>query len=215
MGKVSKKEHTVTNVEVAVYALGALGGAEKAVFSEDVAAKCYELMPSSFCWRLEQYRNRGWPDKYVVKTALEDAKKLDQGALVGGSYALDQARDGWRITEKGAKWLRENQERIEKALHLKHSSIPKRDAERFVRQIRDQFLFKEFQGNKEIGAGEKYQFTDMLSCSPDAPVEVIERKFQRMCATAELVQDQGIIQFLEACRASFIPTSPELGGGVR
>lgn len=69
------KTNEISNVDVAVYILATLGGAEKTVYSEHIAAKCYEVAPGRFSWRLPDYREKGWPDKYIVKTALEDAKK--------------------------------------------------------------------------------------------------------------------------------------------
>src|SRR5687767_12516037 len=98
------RNEDITNVDIVVYALAILRGAERTVHSEDIAAKCYELAPSRFSWRLAAYRDKGWPDKYIVKTALEDAKK-EHSALVEGAYTLDTAKDGWRLTPKGASWF--------------------------------------------------------------------------------------------------------------
>ena len=88
------KPSEVSNVDIVVYVLGLLGGAEKTVYSEEVAAKCYEVAPTRFSWRLPAYRAKGWPDKYVVKTALEDAKKDKYGALVDGGYPHTHRRRG-------------------------------------------------------------------------------------------------------------------------
>lgn len=198
-----KKPSDLTNVDIVVYAVAALGGAERTVSSEEIAARSYELAPSRFSWRRPEYREKGWPDKYVVKTALEDAKKPEYGALVEGVYALDLAKDGWRLTAEGAKWFQGNCSRIESALKIKQLTIPRKDADRFKRRLRDEPLFKEFLKARKVEASSVYAFTDMLRCSPDASPDVVAMKFGRMKTMAELIQDPDISEFLTACAASF------------
>ena len=110
------KANDITKVDVVVYALASLGGVHSTVHTEDIAAKCYKLAPSRFSWSLEKYRSCGWPDKYIVKTALEDAKKDKYGSLVEGAYALELAKDGWWLTPEGAVWMKRSQKRIERSL---------------------------------------------------------------------------------------------------
>ncbi len=198
-----KKAVDLTNVDIVVYAIATLAGAERTVYSEDIAARSYELAPSRFSWSQPMYRKKGWPDKYAVKTALEDAKKPEYGALVEGVYARDLAKDGWRLTPEGAKWFRDKRQRIEATLKVKHSEIPKKDVDRFKRQLRQAPLFHAFLKARKVEAASEYKFTDMLNCSPDASSEVVAMKFGRMKAMAELVQDPDISEFLAACTASF------------
>lgn len=195
---------------IVVYVLAVLGGAERTVYSEDIAAKCYELEPSRFCWRLEKYRERGWPDKYIAKTALEDAKKEEYGRLVEGSYALDLSRDGWRLTPSGGKWFLDQRERVERSLGLSLGSLPLRDAERFLRQFRAEPMFQRYFTNRSLDGLTRYDLTDFLSCAPDAPADVITRKFDRLRAMAELSRNQGVLEFLDACVRFF----PELKVGT-
>jgi hypothetical protein len=203
MKTVTAKNTDITNVEIVVYVLAMLGGAERTVYSEDIAAKSYALAPSHFSWRRKQYRERGWPDKYVVKTALEDAKKPEYGATVEGRYALELAKDGWKLTAAGVKWLRENAQRIEAALNVKRPEIPKKEALRFMRELRGQALFKEFLKSQKVEASSTYLFTDMLNCTPDAAPDVVASKFGRSLTMAELVQDADISSFLKACAVAF------------
>jgi hypothetical protein len=199
------KANEISNVDVAVYILATLGGAEKTVYSEHIAAKCYEVAPARFSWRLPDYREKGWPDKYVVKTALEDAKKDEYGALVDGAYALDVAKDGWRLTTKGAVWFKENRDRVERqmGLHTEHSSVPKRDAQRFLRQMHGESLYRAYCKGGLDGAT-RFAFTDMLNCSPDASEDAVVSKFKRLRAMAELVGDREIVVFLDACKRKFL-----------
>ena len=198
-----QKPNDLSNVDIVSYVLAILGGTERSVFSEDIAARCYELAPARFSWRHEEYRKKGWPDKYITKTALEDAKKPEYGSLVEGGYALDLAKDGWRLTLAGVKWFQENSKRIASALNVRASSLPKKQAERFSRQVRGQPLFKKFLSTRAVEATSIYQFTDMLNCSPDAAPDVLRAKFQRLRALAELVEDGEISNFLGACAAAF------------
>lgn len=197
------KTAVVSNVDIVVYVLTMLGGAERTVYSEDIAAKCFEVAPSRFSWRLPAYRDKGWPDKYIVKTALEDAKKDEYGALVEGAYALDTAKDGWRLTPKGARWLKESHGRVEKEIGLERPPIPKKDVERFKKQIEGQPLFKRFLKTRELSESTIYEITDMLNCSPDAPRDLIARKFSRLQAMAELVKNEDVVEFLSACASKF------------
>jgi len=193
----------ISNIDVAVYALARLGGAGRNVYSEDVAALCYELAPSRFGWRLEKYRKRKWPDKYVVRFALEDAKKPENGALVEGVYAVDLTKDGWRLTPGGVRWLQSARKRVETALRLGGSALPRRDAHHFKRQVRNQELFKRFVNTGTVDSANVYLFADLLTCSPDAPVEVVSAKFRRVQAMAELMRDRIVLTFLEACAHAF------------
>lgn len=205
-----KSTVALTNIDIAVYVLATLGGAERTVYSEDIAARSYELAPSKFSWRQQIYREKGWPDKYIVKTALEDAKKPEYGGLVEGAYANDLSKDGWRLTPEGAKWFRHNCQRIESALNVKQPAIPRKDADRFKRRLREEPLFKEFLKTRKVEARSVYAFTDMLNCSPDASPEVVAMKFSRMRAMAEFVQDPDVSEFVAACAASFPRFSPSM-----
>ena len=201
---------SITNVDVVVYALAILGGAEKPVYSEDIAVKCYELAPSRFSWQFPRYREKGWPDKYIVKTALEDAKKSKNGGLVEGSYALEITRDGWRLTPRGANWFKESKSRIEKEIGIAGSNIPKRakeEIERSMQAVAKHPLYKKYLENGSLEGSTIYELTDMLNCSPDAPIELITRKFQRLRSMAELMDKKDVIVFLELFYATF----PQLG----
>ena len=105
------RKSEVTNVDVVLWALAQAGGATRKVPSEEIAAEAHSIAPDRFSWQLPKYRVRGWPDKYIVKTALEDAKKKENGGLVTGDYANDLAKDGWTLTSRGARWIIDNAER--------------------------------------------------------------------------------------------------------
>lgn len=205
MPKKPRSPESVTNVEVAVYVTATLGGAEKRISSEHIAAKCFALDPPRFSWRMAEYR--GWPDKYIVKTALEDAKKQEYGYLVDGAYNLDSAKDGWRLTHNGATWFRDNNERIEQHFGVAPPASNK-DQKRILRQIHEQPLYRSFLKTRSLADVSRYAFTDMLNCSPDASADVIALKFQRLFASAQLGGDDAAIGFLAACSERFADLMP-------
>ena len=203
------KTTTLTNVDIVVFALSRLGGASRVVFSEDIASEAFTLASERFAWQLPQYRECRWPDKYIVKTALEDAKKGEYGALVEGSYANDTSKDGWRLTAQGARWLVERGEFISQQLDLPGQDVPslaRRERNRFLKRIRSNELYQLY-GSGNLSSASHYQFTDMLSCSPDAPKEIVTAKFQRLSSMAELSKDSSIIDFLTACGDQFCVAS--------
>ena len=196
------KSDALSNVDVAVYALAILGGAEKTINTEQIAAKCFELAAARFSWVLPAYRCK-WPDKEIVRTALEDGKKEANGALVQGKHARDTSKDGWRITPKGVEWIKKNKTRIAKALKQKVPTLPKREAERFTKRLRADTAFKHFKETGSLYGVSSYMFTDMLGCAPDASNDIIGEKFSRLFATVKLVNDVDLIRFLEACERTF------------
>ncbi len=199
---LNDKSDALSNVDIAVYALAILGGAERIIHTEQIAAKCFELANVRFSWVLPAYRGK-WPDKEIVRTALEDGKKEINGALVQGKHARDTSKDGWRITPRGVEWITKNKGRIAKALKQKTPSLPKREAERFARKLRTDISFKHFKETGSLDGVSSYMFTDMLGCAPDASNDIIGEKFSRLFATAKLVNDVELIKFLEACEGTF------------
>jgi len=203
---MTKSTKAITNVDVVVVALARTGGAAKKVFSEVVAAEAYRLDPNRFGWQLQEYRAKGWPDKYIIKTALEDAKKLEYGALVQGRYANDTTKDGWTLTAPGAEWVAEHATRVAEQLRDARTRtgdrLPDRERARFLKQLKNQALFKRYRAG-HLTSATPYEFTDMLSCSPDAPPDVIGAKFDRLRRLAYLTNDPDAIAFLAECAQQF------------
>jgi hypothetical protein len=203
-----RSPESITNVDIVVYATAALGGAEKRVASEHIAAKCFALDPSRFSWRLAEYRK--WPDKYIVKTALEDAKKEEYGFLVDGAYNLDPAKDGWRLTHHGASWVRQNGARLEQHFgsEVAAKTVTAKEQGRILRRIHEEPLYRHFTQHRELSGVSQYGFTDMLNCSPDASPDVVVLKFRRLFASAQLTGDDDAITFLRACAERFSALIP-------
>jgi hypothetical protein len=85
------KQHS--QAEVVTFAVYNLGGAQKAIDTEDVAVEAHRLAPGRFSWRR-------YPDQInleLIRVYLSDAK-LKHDLLMGSG------KTGWRLTQHGLKW---------------------------------------------------------------------------------------------------------------
>jgi len=198
------KDAIQSNLDVVVYALGQLGGSAQKVSTEHIAHESFKLSPNRFSWILQEYRHI--PDKYVSKTALEDAAKRKYGALVHGKYARDQSRDGWMLTPAGVRWLEENGERIAKALTQFAPHNPKLsplEVKRFKSRMAKDRAFQIFMATGTLDEVSHYMLADMLQASPDARRDVLQRKYDHLLSTAQLARDNDILAFLQTCGRHF------------
>jgi hypothetical protein len=174
------------------------------VFTERIAHESFKLSPDRFSWTLQEYRDI--PDKYVVKTTLEDAAKKKYGALVHGQYAREQSRDGWVLTPAGIRWLEENAGRIGKGLGQATSDRPKLpplDVKRFRSRMAKDRSFQIFRATGSLDEVSPYMVADLLQASPDARRDVLRQKFNHLLSIAQLAGDNDVLAFLQACRKHF------------
>jgi hypothetical protein len=193
----------VKSMHIAVYALSLLGGSHQKIHTEDIAQKCVEIAPDRFKWELYKY-----PDKELVRKALFHASERKNGSLVVGRSGIEQRgklRDGWQLTPAGAAWLRTHEELLQTSATTKSPEvIPKREAERLLKKLRSETALQLFATARDLSEVSPYMFTDLLNCCPDAPLEIIKRKFDRLLANAQLIGDQHILEFLKACEVRFV-----------
>lgn len=204
--KKERSRNELSNIDIALFALYKLGGISKKIHTEFIAWEAYQLAKERFSWRLPEFREKGFPDKTPVRFALEQAKKKEYGRLVTGRAGGDINRpelEGWRFTPHGAEWIKQNESRISKALKQTAPDLPKLVAERFVKQLKNDHCFISFSKSRNLDEVSSYMFTDMLACAPDAPKEIIRQKFEQFLATAKLVKDKRILEFLETCETKF------------
>jgi len=198
-------EKQLSNVDIALFALYKKGGISQKVHTEEIAWEAFQLAKERFSWRLPKFRQMGFPDKSPVRFALEQAQKQENGGLVSGRSGGDAGGEleGWRLTSQGASWIKENESRILEALQQVAPTLPKREAGRFVRKVRNMSFFKYFQEKGNLDDAPQYMFTDMLVCAPDASKTIIKQKFDQLCSNAELVNDIEILSFVNACKERF------------
>lgn len=201
---LSKNE--LSNLDIALFALYKLGGISKKIHTEYVAWEAHQLAKERFSWRLPEFREKSFIDKTPVRYALEQAKKKEKGRLVtgiaGGDYGKPEL-EGWRFTPEGAEWIKKNESRILDALKQEAPDLRKREADHFIRRLKNDPCFVSFKKNGRLDDVSSYMFTDMLACAPDASKEIIKQKFKRLLTTANLANDKEILKFLEACAIKF------------
>lgn len=198
------KESSITNVEIAVYALYQLGGIDKKIHTEKICYKSYQLSRKRFSWRLPEFSR--FPDKETVRIALMDAAKEKYGELVQGRSGVESTgkeTDGWFLTPKGAKWILENQDRLERELDLTSGGTNRPDALRIKKRFYQDQAFKKYLQFGNLGTVSQYDFTDMLNCTPDANKLTIQKKFERLKTQASVIDDEMIQNFIKACNEKF------------
>lgn len=105
MKKAPQKSLTksASQTEVVTLATYLLGGAQRAIDTEDIAVEAHRLAPGRFSWKK-------YPDQInleLIRVYLSDAKKSDKGELLIGS-----GRTGWRLTQRGLKWAQQAAQNI-------------------------------------------------------------------------------------------------------
>lgn len=196
----------LSNLDVALYALYKLGGATKKIHTEFIAWEAYKLSEERFSWTLSEFRKLGFPDKTTARYALESAKKEK---LVKGRAGRDKGgsqSEGWQFTPLGVEWFTKNEQRISEGLKQEKPislELPKHQAERFIKKINSEKIFKLYKDKMSVEEASIYDFTDMLNCSPDASKDVIRQKFDLLKNTALSINDQEIRLFLEKCEDKF------------
>jgi hypothetical protein len=103
MKKTPEKRLTkeASQAEVVTLAVYRLGGAQRAIDTEDVAVEAHRLAPGRFSWKKH-------PDQInleLIRVFLSDAKNKNE--LVIGS-----GRTGWRLTQRGLKWAEQLSEMV-------------------------------------------------------------------------------------------------------
>src|SRR3990170_3637674 len=99
MEKVDMKILTKSSIrqfELTALAVYMLGGTTRAVDTEDMAKKCYELAPTLFSWQ----KHKDQINLELVRVSLSGTKKQKNGALLIGS-----GREGWRLSTSGLDWI--------------------------------------------------------------------------------------------------------------
>lgn len=192
------KADAVTNVEVVVYALAELQGADRPVHLERIAHKAHELVPGSFRWDLEEFSNL--VDKDKVRVSLSDAEKVEKGAMVEGVGATKKGQskrsDLWRLTSSGAVWVLENQQRIHTALAGPTPRFKKGKAGALRSRVKSNPLYEEFDRSGTVSPN-FYAFTDLLECSPDAADSVITQRLDELRAQIQMLEDETLLGFLD------------------
>jgi hypothetical protein len=186
------------NVGIAVYALRILGGAARFVHGEDVALKCFELVPERFSWR----KYPQYPDAAPARFALEDAKKAKYGSLASGNRTK-----GWKLTPSGVNYAEAVRMQVE-TLSGQRGTRSRGDRQGF-RDVENHGAYSRFLQTNSVDTLEFHELTTILRCPVDTPHELLRDRLQSLGAKAKDGGRSDIVAFLEAAAEKF---ANEMGG---
>lgn len=191
---------SLSNVEIAVYALYLLGGWRERIHTEDIALKCYEIAPSKFSW----IKYPKYPEYNTAYLSLGDAKKPKYGALVDGESERNKKKGsigGWKLTLKGVEWIENNKARLELALG-QHATIGKRlDVDRKMRELLNSIAYQKFLKNRSnISHAE---FAESLVCTVNTSAEILNERLDQLYSTAETLKKDEVKLYVQYCREFF------------
>lgn len=190
----------ITNVEILTYVVADLGGLERPVHLEHVAARSFELLPGSFRWDLDEFST--YIDKDKVRASLTDAEKPSHGSLVRSvgvtKSGHSKKTDYWRLTTAGGEWVSEHGAEIADALHAPRPRLKKGRARDLRQRVENSALFARF-AKEGVVEYSPFDFADLLECSPDAKNRVVAERFDALRSQIVLLSDAELEEFLSKC----------------
>ena len=193
---------TLSNKDIAVYALYVLGGWRKRIHTEDVALKCYQLAPSKFSWvKYPQY-----PDVAPTRFILEKVKEPENGALVKGESERKRTAKsigGWMLTAAGVQWIKGNKSRIEHYLG-EHTPVGDRvSRDRRLKELLKSIAYKRFMDYGEKAGISHADFAESLVCTVNTRAEVLKDRLDLLYSTAEELGREEVKNYVNFCRKKF------------
>lgn len=189
-----RRQMSLKNEDIAVFALYSLGGISRKVHLEEVAKECHRLAPDRFGWEMRQFKDFG-PDKRAGYYALADAKKRQ---LVRSTGTRSNGGEKFEITSKGVKWIERNGQQIANALNSKRAINPKKQMREILKNIKNDQAFQRFIADGSVDKLSIYDLVDFLGSSYETSPTRIRKKFAEMKEKAELTEDPQIIAFIRA-----------------
>ena len=208
-----EKTFSLSNITVAVYVLFILGGWHRRVHTEDIAVKCFELVPTRFSW----VKYRQYPDLLTVWYALSDAEKARYGKLVIGGSERKRGKGtdgatGWRLSDNGIEWIKANKERIEAALFGSKPPQNRLTEERRLKSLMNSSAFKKYLAAGRESDISHAEFCESLICTVNTKPEILSERIEQLHSAAIMLNQDSIKQYLDFCRKHF---SRQLSGGIR
>lgn len=193
-------DQEMSNMEIAVFVLHQIGGAQRHIHTEDVALECYRLFPSKFSW--EKYPEH--PDAEPARHGLFDASRAKYGRLTRGNKKI-----GWMLTPAGVDRARELMPLIS---NLKGTDVriraTRQEEDRFLNALEKHPALQQFAKTGDFEGIRPHQIASFLQCSLDSGVEVMRRRAEQIQSRAYDKGRQVIIDFMAGCRQQY----PELFG---
>lgn len=181
--------------------------------TEDITLKCFELSPASFSW----VKHTDFPDKDIVRVALTDARKVQNGGLVEGRAGQNRGlaaktlrrpiEDGWMLTSAGLAWIEQNRMALQAVVGGTQLKEHRQKVLRRLRRLRASRLFAEFVDCPERFAPMLGQIAELLKCRVDAEPEVWRQRFDTIRRQAETSDQKDISDFINRCEQAYVVQS--------
>lgn len=192
-----------TNKDIVLFALYEVGGAERAVHTENVAARVFEYPLGRQRYRWERFE---YPDKERVARELRRLKQYKGISYVTGHVnigAVSDRTDGWMLTADGVDRVNAVKETLQTKLgsatgtHSKYAEVALRQ------RLLATSCYKGYLSDPTLKSARDHDLTDMLFCLPDAPAARIKAAHERLLAQAKAVSAQDLVDFLGIVRQRF------------
>lgn len=189
-------ERELTNIDVALFALFRLGGAERPIDTEEIAIECWNLVRERFCWK----KYPQYPEIEPARSALFDAAKLKNGKLVRGS----KKKTGWSLTIAGIDYVRSRLSLLE-AVAAGATIVASRHTEldRYFALLEKEPAYKKYVQAGSCETVEPHEFTQLLKCSLDTSAVFLRDRLEKLKAKAHQGERDDIVRFLTACEEHF------------
>jgi len=89
----NKLTSVTSQAEVVTLALYRLGGAQRAIDTEDVAVEAHKVAPGRFSWK-----------KYPEQINLELVRVFLSDSKLKNGFINGSGKTGWRLTQRGLEW---------------------------------------------------------------------------------------------------------------
>ncbi len=200
------------NIDIVLYVLYLLGGWQERIHTEDIAIKCFELVPSKFSW----VKYRQYPDIMTVWYALGDAEKKKYGALVvgGSERKKGSGKDkfgGWRLSDNGVRWLNENKFRIERAMQIAIAPNDRLFENRRIKSLIQSKALKEYLKEGESANISLAEFAESIVCTVNTKPKIMSERLDQLYTAANILNQDNIKHYLDFCRKKF---AKQITGGI-
>lgn len=199
-----KSDEDIINRDLVLYALYELGGAERPVHTEDVAATVFEYPTGRQRYRWERYAN--FPDKERVARELRRLKNLKGASLVRGHVnvgAKANRQDGWMLTTAGVDRIKIIQNKVTSVIGEPAGDHHIYDETSLRSKIEKTKCYQSYLEDNSLSLAKDHEFTDMLYCLPDASIDQIHQSFDMLLVRTEAVNAKDLLDFLEIARDRF------------
>jgi len=192
----------LTNLDVVLYSLYSLGGTKSKIFTEDIAKKCFDLMPTRFSWRKYPQFPDVEPTRKIL-IAVRDGKGLITGRA--GEVKGLKPSDGWIFTPAGVDWINENLKRIEELLKITSGKPknPRTLSEKIWFEREKSSAYKKFLRDGSCEQIKDYEFTDFLDANLDTPPQILRERMDELSVQAAGAKKEQILKYLEECKQKF------------